>query len=216
MPRLAAAGAAVLFAAGCASGPARVTPPRIIASRAASAAIQLCDRDGNGTVSPSEAAASPGLAAAFERVDTNHDGSLSHAEITARIADWANHGVGIVSPTIQITWNGKPLDGGRVELIPEPYVARWLKPAASAIASNGNCSPSLSQNDLPQGLRTGMHCGFYTVRIAHPTLRLPTRYNEQSILGVEVRPDQDPFHPPHLALTMAAPERSGAQAQPGR
>lgn len=205
--RLAVAGAALTLAAGCASGPARVTAPRIDATWAASAAIRLCDRDGNGTVSPSEAAASPGLAAAFERIDTNHDGRLSAAEIASRIADWANHGVGIVAQPVQITWNGKPLAGGRVELIPEPYLDRWLKPAGSAIAPNGICNPSLPPKDLPQGLRTGMHCGFYTVRITHPTLKVPARYDQESILGIEVLPDQDPFHPTRLALKTSVTDR---------
>jgi len=201
---LVAAGAAVALAAGCASGSARVIAPRIDASRAAAAAIRLCDRDGNGVVSPSEAEGSPGLAAAFERSDTNHDGSLSAAEIAARIADWANHGVGIVTPSIQITWNGKPLAGGQVTLVAEPYLSRWLKPAGAAISPSGNCSPSLPPEDLPQGLRRGMHCGFYTVRVTHPTLTVPARYNEESILGIEVRPDQDPFDPPRLALEASA------------
>lgn len=203
----------MVIAAGCASGPARVTAPRIDAAWAASAAVRLCDRDGNGTVSPSEATASPGLAAAFERIDTTHDGGLSAAEIAARIADWANHGVGIVTPSIQVTLDGKPLANARVELLPEPYVARWLKPANAAVALSGNCSPSLPPADLPQGLRRGMNCGFYTVRVTHPTLKVPARYNEESILGIEVRPDQDPFDPPRLALeTTAAESRAGSPA----
>jgi hypothetical protein len=198
---LVAAGTAVAIAAGCARRPARVTPPRIDASRAASAAIRLCDRDGDGTVSPSEAAASPGLAAAFEPIDTNHDGRLVAAEIAARIADWANHGVGIVTQPVHVMWNGKPLAGGRVELVPEPYLTAWLKPAASAIA--------------PNGLRKGMHCGFYTVRITHPTRTVPDRFDRESALGIEVRPDQDPFHPLRLALeTTAGEERAANPAAP--
>jgi hypothetical protein len=212
---LVAAGTAVAIAAGCARRPARVTPPRIDASRAASAAIRLCDRDGDGTVSPSEAAASPGLAAAFEPIDTNHDGRLVAAEIAARIADWANHGVGIVTQPVHVMWNGKPLAGGRVELVPEPYLTAWLKPAASAIAPNGSSSPSLPPQDLPPGLRKGMHCGFYTVRITHPTRTVPDRFDRESALGIEVRPDQDPFHPLRLALeTTAGEERAANPAAP--
>lgn len=205
--RLVAAAALVVITAGCSNKPAPVTAPPIVASRAAAEAIRLCDRDGNGAVSPSEAAASPGLAAAFERVDTNHDGSLSAAEITARIADWANHRVGIVTQPVQITWNGKPLDGGRAEFIPEPYLARWLKPASATTLASGICSPSLPPEDLPQGLRTGMHCGLYTVRITHPTVNVPARYNKESILGIEMRPDQDPFDPPRLALEASTAAR---------
>jgi len=204
---LAAAGAMVVIAAGCTGKPARVTAPRIDAASAASAAMKLCDRDGSGTVSPAEAAASPGLAAAFERIDTNRDGGLSAAEIAARIADWANHGVGIVAQPVQITWNGKPLAGGRVELVPEPYLQRWLKPAGADIAPNGMFRPSLPPEHLPQGLRTGMHCGLYTVRITHPTVKVPARYNEESIIGIEMRPDQDPFDPSRLALEASAAER---------
>ena len=196
----------VALATGCASKPARVTAPRIDAPRAASEAIRLCDRDGDGAVSPAEAAASPGLAAAFERIDTNHDGSLSAAEITARIADWANHRVGIVALPVQITWNGKPLADGRAEFIPEPYLARWLKPAYAVISPSGNCSPSLLPEDLPQGLRMGINCGFYTVRVTHPTLKVPPRYNDESILGIEIQPKPDPFHPPSLALETSAAE----------
>ena len=195
------------IAAGCASKPARVTAPRIAASRAASAAIRLCDRDGNGTVSPAEATASPGLAAAFERIDTNHDGSLSAAEIAFRIADWANHRVGIVTQPVQIMWNGKPLDGGQAEFVPEPYLARWLKPARATTLASGICSPSLPPEDLPQGLRMGINCGFYTVRITHPTLKVPPRYNEQSTLGIEIQPSPDPFNPPRLDLETSAADR---------
>ena len=72
---------------------------------------------------------------------------------------------------------------------------------------------SLPPEDLPQGLRTGMHCGFYTVRVTHPTLKVPARYNESSTLGIEVRPAPDPFHPPRLALEGGAAE--GRAARPG-
>lgn len=205
--RLVAAAALVVITAGCSNKPAPVTAPPIVASRAAAEAIRLCDRDGNGAVSPSEAAASPGLGAAFERVDTNHDGSLSAAEITARIADWANHGVGIVTQPVQITLNGKPLDGGRAEFIPEPYLSRWLKPASATTLASGICSPSLPPEDLPQGLRMGINCGFYTVRITHPTLQVPPRYNEESTLGIEILPTPDPFNPPHLDLKASDSDR---------
>lgn len=205
--RVVVAGAFVAIAAGCSGKPARVMAPRIDASRAASAAIRLCDRDDNGAVSPSEAAASPGLAAAFERVDINHDGSLSAAEIASRIADWAKHRVGIVTQPVQIMWNGKPLDGGRAEFIPEPYLARWLKPARATILASGICSPSLPPEDLPQGLRMGINCGFYTVRITHPTLKVPPRYNEESTLGIEIQPTPDPFNPPNLDLKASAADR---------
>lgn len=205
--RLVVAGAFAAIAAGCSNKPARVTAPPINASRAAAEAIRLCDRDGNGAVSPAEAAASPGLAAAFERVDTNHDGSLSAAEITARIADWANHDVGIVTQPVQITWNGKPLADGRAEFIPEPYLARWLKPARADILSSGICNPTLPPEHLPQGLRMGINCGFYTVRITHPSLKIPPRYNEQSTLGIEILPNADPFNPPHLDLKASSADQ---------
>lgn len=206
----------VAILAGCSNKPARVTAPRINASRAAAEAVRLCDRDGNNAVSTAEATASPGLAAAFERVDTNHDGSLSAAEIAARITDWANHRVGIVTQPVQITLNGKPLAGGRAEFIPEPYLTRWLKPAGADIFASGVCSPSLLPEHLPQGLRMGVNCGFYTVRITHPTLKVPPQYNEESILGIEIRPDQDPFHPPGLALETTAAEQSGGQVRRAR
>jgi hypothetical protein len=211
VPRRIAAGIALAISTGCSTGPARVNPPPINASRAAAAAVQLCDQDHNGTVSPAEAAASPGLAAAFERIDTNHDGGLSAAEIAARIATWANSGLGLVSQPIQITMNGRSLPGGRVELVPEPYLAQWLKPAGSDVAPNGICNPSLPPADLPQGLRRGMNCGFYTVRITHPELKLPARFNAESTLGIEVRPDSDLFNPPRLTLETRPEEGRGSR-----
>ena len=209
---LVAAGTAVALAAGCSSGQARVTAPPIKASRAASEAVRLCDRDRDGAVSPAEATASPGLAVVFEQVDADHDGKLSAEEIAARIASWAQRGVGIVTQPVQIMLNGKPLAGGHAEFVPEPYLARWLKPAESDIAPNGMCSPSLPPADLPAGLRAAVHCGFYTVRITHPQLKLPAQYNEQSTLGFEIRPDHNPLNPLRIDLETRA-ER-GAKPNP--
>jgi len=196
---------------GCSSGPARIKAPPIDATRAAAEAVQRCDRDHNGTVSPVEAAASPGLGAAFEHIDTDHDGSLSVEEIAARMTSWVAGGVGIVTQPLRVTFNGKPLAGGHVELVPEPYLAKWLKPAESDIAPNGICSPSLPPADLPQGLHRGMNCGFYTVRITHPELMVPARYNAESTLGIEVRPDPDLFNPPRLALETRPEEGRGSR-----
>jgi hypothetical protein len=45
------------------------------------------------------------------------------------------------------------------------------------------------------------------VRITHPTLKVPPRYNEESTLGIEILPTPDPFKPLHLDLKASDSDR---------
>jgi hypothetical protein len=191
---------AALAVAGCSGAPARVTGPRINASRAASAAVKFCDRNGDAAVTQQEAASSPGLAAAFRGIDTDANGSLSAAEIEARIASWAASGKGIAVQPFYVLLDGKPLAGGKVELVPEPYLAKSIGTAESMISDAGMCSPSVAADSLPKGIPAGLNFGLYSVRITHPKATVPPRYNAATTLGMEVCPDYDFFNPMRLRL----------------
>src|SRR5688500_9351038 len=96
-----------IAALGCSSGPSRIQPPSIDADDAASQAMELYDKDGDGAIAAAELDAAPGLKAAMATLDTSKDGSVQEEEITARIESWQASGVGIVSLNCTVTMDGR-------------------------------------------------------------------------------------------------------------
>jgi hypothetical protein len=188
-------GVGLAMIGGCSRGSSRVNPPRLNPSRSATEALKLYDSDGDGEISPTEANASPGLTEAFVRIDTDSNGRLAESEIESRIRAWRRGGLGITLQPFYVFLDGRPLKGGRVELIPDTFIARGLRGADGEISANGLCSPSLSETDLPPGVKAGIYHGFYTIKVTHPKAVVPASYDGESTLGIEVRPDYDFFNP---------------------
>lgn len=178
---------------GCSGRPTRINPPGISAGDAGDQAIRDYDRDGDGQLSNGELAKCPGILAALEHFDTNSDGSVSGTEITKRIEQWQETGVGIMSFVCTVRLDGRPLQGAQIKLIPESFLGEAVKPALGTSDQGGVVAVSISEEDLPKHLRgrriKGVHCGVYKIQVTHDGSPIPARYNKDTELGHEIAAD---------------------------
>lgn len=171
---------------GC-GGLSTVKPPDVNADEAAAAAIEAYDDDGDGLLSEAELKDLPALT--LESADKDSDGQVSADEIAGRIRVWSEGETGLMSFYCNVTLDGRPLDGAEVKLDPEPFLGDAVKPASGITRSDGailKVDPEL----LPADQRTlrGVQPGLYKVRITHPSVTIPARYNTATTLGQEIVP----------------------------
>ncbi len=179
---------------GCHSGPTRISIPGVDAAAASAGALELADKDGNGAISKAEAVVAPSLLAEFDKYDANKDGSIDATEIESRIVSWTAWGAKVVPISFYVKMDGRPLEGAKVVLEPEPFMGAVLSRAESMVSGSGACGPSVPQELLSKEMPVGIFCGLYRMKVTHPDKQIPTRYNEQTELGIEIAPDYDFFH----------------------
>ena len=184
----------LIVAAGCSGGPSRVMPPSIDADDAADDAMNLYDKDGDGSIAGSELEAAPALNAAMATLDENKDGRVQSDEIATRIESWsADGGGGLTAFTGVVTLDGRPIDGATVTYDPEPFLGNEVKTAVGVTSALGMMSPTIPKDqrpepDWPPGIQTGL----FRVRISKEVggaESIPSRYNAETTLGQEVSAD---------------------------
>jgi hypothetical protein len=181
-------GLAFLLAAGCNRGPGAIQPPDIDADAAASHALELHDRNGDGQLSKDEWSASPALVAVVPGYDRSGDGTLTDTEIADGIAAWRQSGVGARSVPFSLRWNGRPLAGATVRLVPAPFIESGLKGASGQSGPSGAGQLSVAPEDRPRNAPNIplMQPGIYHVEITHPSIKIPAKYNTETTLGIEI------------------------------
>ncbi len=127
----------------------------------AAEAMKLYDKDTDGKIAGAELDASPALKASVKWLDQNADGALDQKEIMRQMKAWCAAKVGLCTPMMMITLDGKPVKSGKVTLTPEPFLGKHFHPAEGAI-TDGMCVPSCDVKVNPDEL-PGMSWGFYTV-----------------------------------------------------
>ncbi len=178
----------VLLAAGCNSGPGAIRPPDVDADAAADQAVELQDRNGDGQLAKEEWSASPALVAVAPSYDLNGDDMLSVEELTGGIAGWEQSGVGARAVPFTILWNGRPLPGATVRLVPAPFFDGTLKGASGQSGPRGTGQLNMAAEDRPRNAPDIplMQPGLYQVEIMHPSVKIPEKYNSQTTLGIEI------------------------------
>jgi hypothetical protein len=179
---------------GCSRGPSRIKPPDIDPENAADEAIRLYDADKNSSLNGVEIEDCPGMLAELKSYDKDTNGSISRDEIAARITDLRKHGVGLTRVNCNVSMNGRGLDKATVQFEPEPYLGQEVKAAQGVTNERGVAQMAIPAEELPADQRDlrAIHYGTYKVRITHPTIKLPARYNTETTLGYESRPG-DPY-----------------------
>jgi hypothetical protein len=179
--------------AGCSQGPSRVKPPSIDADGAASEAMEMYDKDGDGKIAGDELDAAVGLKAAMATLDANKDGAVQEEEITSRIESWQDSGVGIVMLSFGVWMDGKPLQGAKVEFEPEPFLGDDIQAAVGYSSPVGVAVVSIPKDKRPAAdTPPGVQLGFFRVKISKKEggkEALPAKYNAETTLGKEVAPD---------------------------
>jgi hypothetical protein len=181
-------GLACLLVSGCSRGPGAIRPPDVDADAAAAEAIELYDKSGDGQLAKEEWSASPALAAVAPSYDKNADGILVDDEIAEGIGAWKQSGVGARAVPFVVQWNGRPLAGATVKLVPAPFLAEALKGASGETSPSGAGQLSVAPEDRPRNAPNIplMQPGLYHVQITHPTTKIPAKYNTETTLGIEI------------------------------
>ena len=131
------AGMASAMLAGCEMGPAAVTAPPLDSASAAAGAMKAYDANSDGKLDAAELAKAPALQKHLADYDADKDGNLTAAEITTRIAAWNKSNIGLITVQAWVTLDGKPLEGAKVELIPEDFMGGAILPASGTTNSAG-------------------------------------------------------------------------------
>jgi hypothetical protein len=185
---------ALLVLAGCSRGPARVDAPSVDPESAADKAIELYDSNQDQSLSNEELADCPGILASLSLYDPDGNRRVDRHEIVQRLKELLKNRVGLTQLRSHVTFRGKPLVGATIVFEPEPYLGTEVEAARGTTNSHGSAQMSVSEDILPGHVRTMklMHYGTYKVRITHPSIKLPAKYNTQTTLGYETRIG-DPF-----------------------
>jgi hypothetical protein len=178
----------VLLATGCSGRPGAIRPPDVDANAVAAQAVELHDRNGDGQLTKEEWFASPALVAVAPSYDKDADGNLSVDEITAGFAGWKQSGVGARAVPFSVSWNGRPLSGATVRLIPAPFFNGAIKGASGQSGPGGAGQLNMAPEDRPRNAPDIplMQPGLYHVEITHPSIKIPATYNSQTTLGIEI------------------------------
>ena len=177
----------MLACAGCSRGPAAVPPPYIDPDGAADQAIELYDANHDGALSKVELAKCPAILSKLAVYDQNANGSVEAGEIAKRLTDLLSAKIALTRLQCRVTFRGRPLRGATVTLEPEAYLGDEVKTATGVTDEHGVAAPSIPEEEMPENLQSMafVHCGAFKVRITHPTIKLPARYNTATELGYE-------------------------------
>ena len=181
-------GVILLLAGGCSGRPGAIRPPDVDADAAAAQAIELYDQNSDGQLAKEEWSASPALAAVATSYDKNNDATLTADEIAEGIGAWQQSGVGARAVPFAVHWNGRPLAGATVRLVPAPFLNDAVKGASGETKRSGGGQLSMAPEDRPKNAPNIplMQPGLYHVEITHPSTNIPARYNSQTTLGIEI------------------------------
>ena len=154
------------------------------------------DKDASGELSNSELKACKGLAQLAENklnpLDVDGSGEVSADELAAKFKAFVEVKRQVF--LCKVSFRNRPLEGGSVTLIPEPFLGKNVPSASGEVDLDGNCQ--LSTNDgLP-----GVVAGLYTVEIEHPNAKIPAKYNTETTLGIAVDSTNPYTEMPHFKL----------------
>lgn len=197
----------VCCVAGCWRGqPKNLEPVKLDPDVAAQKAMQEYDSDGDGKISGSEFSSCPGLKAARPKTDSDRDGALSESEIAARLKFFVDSQSALRNFQLYLTVNREPVNGLTVSLQPETFLTPAIEPALGETNHLGIVYPMIAFDDpeiVKQGI-SGVRPGMYRVEVSRldegGKETIPSKYNSESQLGVEVGLD-DHAPPPKLNIT---------------
>jgi len=172
---------------GCSNSPPAFESPNIDAAAATEKAFELYDKNGDLQLDEQELTACPGVLAVVSEYDAAGDKQISKDEMIARIEEWSESPP-MMSLDCRVTLAGRPLAGATVAFDPEPYLADDLPPARGVTNASGSAAIGIPADKLDRRHRgvVAFNPGVYKIRITHPEIQVPAKYNEQTTLGLEM------------------------------
>jgi hypothetical protein len=179
----------VIVVAGCSNSPERYQTPEVDVTSAAAQAIELYDANGDGALDKNELARCPGILAKLAAYDSDGSQSVSAKEIERHLGRLLN-GVGGTQLTAAVYYKNRPLKGAKVAMEPEPYLGDAIQNAEGVTDGSGTAKLGIPPEYAPEHLRRlkTVHYGTFKVRITHPSIELPAKYNSETELGYETEP----------------------------
>jgi len=181
---------------GCLNGgPPPVAAPDWDVDDITDKAMAQCDQDGDGLLTSTELKSAPGLAYAARQLDKNEDEMVSRDEVRQRFQDYLDSKVGIQGFNCFVLMkNGRPLHDGHVRLVPEPFLEGIIEVAEGDVVDKRTGAAEITTvND--EGL-FGVRSGMYRVEITSPSTKIGKKFNEETLLGVEISPFANPHEDP--------------------
>ena len=183
----------LLLVACCGCEPPAVTAPPFEPVKAAELAMQEYDTNGDGKIDKTEAKKT--VMDPKKGWDNDGDGSITAEEIQARLERYEQLKAGIQTIACTVKWRGDYLPNAEVLFEPEAFLGESIVPAEGTTDGYGQAeiiAPSIAAEDPTlQGMREGL----YRVRITHPDVKIPKRYNEETTLFFELSPMDNTLMP---------------------
>lgn len=187
----------LLFATSCLQRTAVIQPPEIDPTAAAAKALKSFDTNSDGKLDEDELAIS---ALSLKLWDANGDGGVTEPEIVERLESFAETKVGLVATASYVSWNRKPLAGAKIAFEPVSFLGDGMQPSSGTTNDSGTADMCVAESLLPHPNVTGIQPGLYKVRITHPEISLPEKYNTNTMLTFECSPI-DSLPPPTFELS---------------
>jgi hypothetical protein len=174
---------------GCSNGPERFEAPGVDVESAAAKALELYDKDTDGSLNKDELAACPAVLARFDIYDADTDGTVEASELKQRLERMLNR-TGGTPLTAVVSYKGKKLSGANVVMEPEPYLGTEVQSATGTTNGSGSAVMTIPPEFMPEQLRRHkmVHYGTFKVRVTHPVITIPAKYNAETELGYETEP----------------------------
>lgn len=190
--RLTLSAGVLLLLIGC-NGPAEVPELSVDPASATEAAFEMYDANSDQALSKKELASCASLTKSFKKIDKDNSGTLSNEELQTAIENQVNSSVRMVTLRVKVTLDGKPLTGGTVSAVPEPFLGANTIQASGDVLSDGIAFLVLPRDQMPEDLKnaTGVQLGFYRLEVKHPSKSIPEKYNTKTIYGIEVTPQTE-------------------------
>ena len=107
---------------------------------------------------------------------------------------------------ITVNWQGQPLEGGSIRLIPEEYLGSELREAVGVTDEFGIAHVSIPPENRPTAnAPAGVQFGLYQMQISKKIdgkEALPAKYNSDTTLGLEVSYDNPRIINPPLTVDL--------------
>ena len=128
----------------------------------------------------------------IDQYDTNKDKSIDVEEFRSHLADLLKNKSGATQLACNVSYQGRPLAGATVIFEPETYLGDDIQAAQGVTSNAGIADMGMPADKAPAALKNMklIQYGTFKVRVTHPTISLPAKYNTDTTLGYETIPGE--------------------------
>ena len=175
----------LLFFVGCFSSGESFPTVDLDGASIAGKVLEKYDSDGNGELSKAECDANGGLKMMLNAdqyhpevmLDADSSKSVSLQELADKFDGCFKHKRGTFN--CKVKYKGKPLPGATVTIVPEEFMGP-IGSASGETNEEGECGVTNEDGFI------GGKPGIYRVEITHPTKKIKSKYNTETVLAIAI------------------------------